>query len=68
MSLLSSFPLRTADIVFLIACVARSKRFFLTEDVWRTDRKNAQNYFRQRGGAQAGPGRAVDFADIPVRL
>ena len=42
------------------ALLAR-KGFFKTEDVWRTDRKNAQNYFRQRGGgggAQAGPDRA----------
>jgi hypothetical protein len=65
MSYLSSFPLRTADIVSIIACVARSKKFLQLKHAadGRIGKMHKTTFFfcQLGGGAQAGPGRAGRF-------
>ena len=66
MSYLSSFPLRTADIVSIIACVARSKKFLQLKHAadGRIGKMHKTTFFlsaRRRSAGRAGPGGFVDF-------
>jgi hypothetical protein len=60
MSYLSSFPLRTADIVSIIACVARSKKFLQLKHAadGRIGKMHKTTFFRQCGAEERRPGRA----------
>ena len=63
MSYLSSFPLRTADIVSIIACVARSKKFLQLKHAadGRIGKMHKTTFFVSAAEERrpAGPGRAV---------